>query len=268
MGAPTSMTVSATCAATPRFSRYRYTGKERDTESGNDYFGARYYASSMGRFMSPDWTAQADPVPWAELGNPQTLNLYAYVGNNPLSRTDPFGHATDPCQGIPNCVSVTADPPPTIQLTSIILGGDGHHFCPRCIFNGASDLAKKFFENWKTGPLPNPGDHQGYSGPHRNYTEEIRKIIAQVEEETGKPISQWGKAEVEKAVEEIREAGGDVKSFLDHIAENNPAAKTVKNAAGWIEEKAAQIQNNPAVQQVEEEGEELIRECESGGCPP
>jgi len=29
------------------------TGKERDTESGNDYFGARYYAGSMGRFMSP-----------------------------------------------------------------------------------------------------------------------------------------------------------------------------------------------------------------------
>ena len=34
--------------------RYLYTGKERDTESGNDYFGARYYSSAMGRFMSPD----------------------------------------------------------------------------------------------------------------------------------------------------------------------------------------------------------------------
>ena len=32
----------------------RSTGKERDTESGNDYFGARYYGSSMGRFLSPD----------------------------------------------------------------------------------------------------------------------------------------------------------------------------------------------------------------------
>jgi RHS repeat-associated protein len=31
-----------------------FTGKERDTESGLDYFGARYYASSMGRFSSPD----------------------------------------------------------------------------------------------------------------------------------------------------------------------------------------------------------------------
>ena len=34
----------------------RSTGKERDAESGNDYFGARYYSSAMGRFMSPDWT--------------------------------------------------------------------------------------------------------------------------------------------------------------------------------------------------------------------
>ncbi|WP_245632370.1 RHS repeat-associated core domain-containing protein [Edaphobacter aggregans] len=33
----------------------RFTGKERDTESGLDYFGARYFASTSGRFMSPDW---------------------------------------------------------------------------------------------------------------------------------------------------------------------------------------------------------------------
>jgi len=71
---------------------HHFTGKERDTESGNDYFGARYYGSSMGRFMSPDWAAKAQPVPYAKLENPQTLNLYAYVGNNPLSRTDPTGH--------------------------------------------------------------------------------------------------------------------------------------------------------------------------------
>ena len=70
------------------------TGKERDTESGNDYFGARYYASSMGRFMSPDWSAKEEPVPYAKLDDPQTLNLYAYVGNNPLIRTDPTGHCS------------------------------------------------------------------------------------------------------------------------------------------------------------------------------
>jgi RHS repeat-associated protein len=61
-----------------------FTGKERDSESGNDYFGARYYASSMGRFMSPD------PV-GGSLSNPQSLNRYAYVVNNPLRNVDPTG---------------------------------------------------------------------------------------------------------------------------------------------------------------------------------
>lgn len=68
------------------------TGKERDTESGLDYLGARYYASSMGRFMSPDWSAQAEPVPYARFDNPQSLNLYSYVLGNPLRANDPDGH--------------------------------------------------------------------------------------------------------------------------------------------------------------------------------
>jgi RHS repeat-associated protein len=71
---------------------HHFTGKERDTESGNDYFGARYYSSAMGRFMSPDWSAKADPIPYARMGYPQSLNLYAYVENNPLSRSDLDGH--------------------------------------------------------------------------------------------------------------------------------------------------------------------------------
>src|SRR6185437_14448129 len=61
-----------------------FTGKERDIESGNDNFGARYYASSMGRFLSPDPSGlfYADPT------NPQSLNLYSYAQNNPVKNTD------------------------------------------------------------------------------------------------------------------------------------------------------------------------------------
>jgi RHS repeat-associated protein len=78
------------CPPTP--TEQLFTGKERDTESGNDYFGARYYASSMGRWMSPDWAAKAEPVPYAKLDFPQSLNLYAYVLNNPMTRFDADGH--------------------------------------------------------------------------------------------------------------------------------------------------------------------------------
>ena len=69
-----------------------FTGKERDAESGNDYFGARYYSSAMGRFMSPDWSAKVEPVPYAKMDDPQSLNLYAYVQNNPLTNRDADGH--------------------------------------------------------------------------------------------------------------------------------------------------------------------------------
>jgi len=81
---------SETCGSSP--TEHLFTGKERDAESGNDYFGARYYASSMGRFMSPDWSAKEDPVPYAKLDDPQSLNLYAYVRNNPLGGVDSNGH--------------------------------------------------------------------------------------------------------------------------------------------------------------------------------
>jgi RHS repeat-associated protein len=61
-----------------------FTGKERDAESGLDNFGARYDASSMGRFMTPD------PL-GGHQEDPQTLNKYAYVRNNPVTLTDPSG---------------------------------------------------------------------------------------------------------------------------------------------------------------------------------
>jgi RHS repeat-associated protein len=79
---------------------HHFTGKERDAESGNDYFGARYYASSMGRFMSPDYDGDNPmPIPHADEVDPQSLNLYGYAGNNPLSNVDPDGHEMQ-CQTI------------------------------------------------------------------------------------------------------------------------------------------------------------------------
>jgi RHS repeat-associated protein len=70
----------------------KFTGKYRDTESGLDYFGARYYANAMGRFMSPDWAAKPVTVPYAEFGDPQSLNLYGYVEDAPINRIDADGH--------------------------------------------------------------------------------------------------------------------------------------------------------------------------------
>jgi RHS repeat-associated protein len=75
---------------------YKFTGKERDTETGNDYFGARYNSSSMGRFLTPD------PLGGEKL-DPQTLNKYSYVRNNPINRIDPTGLYT--CKDQADCKS-------------------------------------------------------------------------------------------------------------------------------------------------------------------
>jgi RHS repeat-associated protein len=99
-----------TCAPTP--TEQLFTGKERDAESGNDYFEARYYSSAMGRFMSPDWSAKAEPVPYAKMDNPQSLNLYAYVLNNPLSKVDPDGHLGCGFLWLGNCPAPPPPPPP------------------------------------------------------------------------------------------------------------------------------------------------------------
>jgi len=73
---------------------YKFTGKERDSETGLDYFGARYYGNWLGRWMTPDWSMTPVPVPYADLGDPQSLNQYSYVRNVPTSRADSDGHDT------------------------------------------------------------------------------------------------------------------------------------------------------------------------------
>ena len=66
--------------------RNRYTGKERDDETGLDYFINRYYSSAQGRFTSPDPLLASGRV-----ARPQSWNRYAYVLNNPLRLVDPNG---------------------------------------------------------------------------------------------------------------------------------------------------------------------------------
>ena len=71
---------------------FKFEGKQRDTETGNDDFGARYYNSRIGRWLSADWSSVPAPVPYANLTNPQTLNLYAMVSDNPETFADLDGH--------------------------------------------------------------------------------------------------------------------------------------------------------------------------------
>lgn len=72
--------------------RQQFTEKERDVEIALDYFDARYFSSSQGRFTTVD---PENYQAWQHLSNPQSWNAYSYVNNNPLRYIDPDGNALD-----------------------------------------------------------------------------------------------------------------------------------------------------------------------------
>jgi|ERR1700727_1409353 RHS repeat-associated protein len=88
MGPLTSMSALCACATLRLKRAYKFTGKERDSESGLDDFGARYYASTMGRFMKPDPNQTSG---FEHMRDPQSWNGYSIARNNPLVYVDPDG---------------------------------------------------------------------------------------------------------------------------------------------------------------------------------
>jgi RHS repeat-associated protein len=108
---------------------YKFTGYERDAETGLDYAFARYYSARLARFMS------ADPLA-GDVGDPQSLNRYAYVRNNPINFIDPIGLDRCPIESRDGPIYGCGEPFPDPVFTS---GRD------RC-YNGCP-LPKTFRQN-------------------------------------------------------------------------------------------------------------------------
>jgi RHS repeat-associated protein len=158
-------------------SEEHFTSKPRDPNSNLDYFGARYYNSNLGRFMSPDSGDGGDSDP----SNPQSWNLYSYVQNNPLTNTDPDGH---------DCVTQTRTSD-TTEFVSVSGGtcsgsvGDGQSqtYVPGTVtgisVNGGNSLdigynsydgSSSGVTNASSAPIPdNPGLAYGYGNNAAGY---------------------------------------------------------------------------------------------------
>jgi RHS repeat-associated protein len=143
------------CYAADAGVKQEFTGKERDSESGLDYFGARYFSAGQGRFMSPDPGNYG-----ADARNPQTWNMYAYGLNNPVRYTDEDGMGVQVCldngNGGQNCVRLT-DP----QYAAAIAGDNPGVSAPggpipmgkiKC--GGAVCGSAQYFEESMVDPVP------------------------------------------------------------------------------------------------------------------
>jgi RHS repeat-associated protein len=152
-------------------SKWKFTSYERDSESLNDYAIARSYTNRQGRFSSPD------PLP-GSLSNPQSLNRYAYVKNNPISFADPLGLTTCDANGN-NCydsVTVTADGP-----SGFFGGGGGGVF--ETIEQSGPDLGDGGDGNCIVNPLQagcvkQPPPPPGYE---QCVTEALQEVLAYAE---------------------------------------------------------------------------------------
>jgi RHS repeat-associated protein len=113
------------CYGSPADVKQKFTSKERDEETGLDYFGARYYLGAQGRFTSPD-----QPFLDQHLRDPQSWNLYTYGRNNPLRYVDLLGTCTKPADAKADTPagSICADPSTlkaSPKLIEAIKGNEG-----------------------------------------------------------------------------------------------------------------------------------------------
>jgi len=233
----------------------RCTGKERDAESGNDYFGARYYASTMGRFLSPDWSAKEEPVPYAKLDNPQTLNLYNYMRNNPLGGVDADGHQ--------DClVCLTTLPPitaqewkdfandPYVQGTGQIALGTG--LVGTAAFGdapGGAAGALLLFNATLGGVATGVSGVAQIAGAATNTdTSEAQKVLSAVSTGPGlvATAASGGNLEVGEKVSTVTNAATLVANPKDAVASVPnaiDAAKTVKENTSLLKETAETVKN-------------------------
>ena len=120
--------------------RQQFTSKERDVETGLDYFGARYYAGTQGRFTGADAFFKDSAV-----ADPQSWNKYAYARNNPLKYVDPEGEKAT--------VTIVTDEKKktgtiTINATIAVYAMDGSQLDSKAVDKAAHTIESSIEKAW------------------------------------------------------------------------------------------------------------------------
>jgi hypothetical protein len=215
-------------------------------------------------------------LPFANLANPQTLNLYAYVQGNPLNGVDPDGHE-DCTQSDPNkpCFSTTVKEKKkkgSKRSSSNNAWGDygggiflgaavGNHFIPEWRNLNQSTWWYQFSSRWVSGPRVKNWVNR-YDWLHRLYNPAVRELITNYAKTAGKSIEDLGpgdaKAIQQEMVEEAKGGNLAISNFLDRLQYYNPNAIQVGDNIDAIADKATDVLQGaeeavePVLQQVDE----------------
>jgi RHS repeat-associated protein len=240
-----SSTYQAVRSQTETAKRYRYTGKERDEESGLYYHGARYYACWLGRWTSPD------PVGLG-VGSPP---LYGYCRGDPISRLDPDGRDDAPQPWLAGRYPLSLPPPPgsppgtphTPGSPHMVVPGPGIptdpleaaaklHGATMSRLENLSQEIRELYYNYTHKGLVRPWELEylaSYAGnvdPIQERGKEAQSFVDAGLAEEG-PDDQWHSTVLEHAIEAgIITNEADQKRFLA-IAEAERKAGRVKWAA-------------------------------------
>lgn len=211
----------------PGANHYKFTGKERDPETGCDYFGARYYCNPIGRFITPDWAAKPTAVPYVNFGNPQSLNLYSYVKNNPTTFGDPDGHCPgDDC----NKITVTTEVSEEAHMTGWKIESPDHGSSDHALVEG--NINYTFQYDGK--PLTNTMVHEDVKD-----TMTVNGSPVSANLKTGDaPTDQNGKVSDKTNIEaSVPSKSGDSNAAVNHmttsaVTKNVTQVLTVKSPTG------------------------------------
>ena len=149
----------------------------------------------------------------------------------------------------------------------------GHHFIPQSIARGFNDLTRGLSNKITSGPLVDKWRNY-YDGVHQAYNNQIKKVIDDYLEETGKTKNQLSASDIKAIIQRIKDSGGSIRQFLDRLKAD--ASPTLRNIDQGFKNGMQESGMNDTVEAIKDgvgdpRGaiEETIEACESGGpCVP